>query len=478
MKILDTLLKRFGYAKTDSAIQAFRAAYVAANNNRHREKHWADAAATDADTDLSSDLKTIRNRARLETRNNSYARGIAKIGANFIVGDGPRIQMKTENEEFNERFEQDFSAWSLVADASGRMSLADMLNLGESQLYPCGEYFMLTSNGRNRITDIDLRYRMIEPDRVKTPDQFTNDDYVRDGIRIDDDGRSILYYILKRHPGRNTSSNEVFDEWSPEEVIHETIMTRPEQTRGEPILCASLPLFADFRRFTNATLGAAEAAALFAVLLKSSSIGQDTAVEPEIWDLEPRSIAVLPPDTEPFQIKPEHPSTNFPQFKREFLSEVGAGAGMPYNVVAMDSSSHNYAAGRIDWQAFHQSITVRRNHIKVNVLSRIVGDFVDEWFLRNVGYGEEIKRQAYFMFDVLWPGLPHIDPSKEANAIKTLLDCGITTREDEWAKKGFDGRKKLAQWKREQELFGATDQSDTSIDQGIYTDEQDESEEE
>jgi len=442
------------------AVKVLRSSYVAANNNRAREKHFADATSTDADSAISGELSTIRDRARLETRNNSYARGVANIGANFVVGDGPHIQMKTENEDFNERFERDFAAWSRVADASGRMSLADMLRIGEMQLYPCGEYLFVKAGWHDRRTPVDLRYRMIEVDRLKTPDDKTSDDSIRDGVKLNKDGRPVAYYILKNHPGRNTCTSYEAVEWDASEVIHEAIITRPEQTRGEPILASSLPLFADFRRFTNATLGAAEAAALFAVLLESTSDEEYGEVPPEIFDIEPRTIATMPPGTKVSQVKPEHPATNFPQFKREFLSEVGAGAGMPYNVVAMDSSSHNYASGRIDWQAFSQAISVRRHRVKINVLSQIVGDFLDEWLLiPGNQYSEEIKNQAYYMFDALWPGLPHIDPAKEAIAFERLLANNGTTLEDWWAAKGFDYRKKLEQRKKEKELYGTPEPS-------------------
>lgn len=476
MKIIDRVLSKLGYSRESGVLSALRAAYVAANNNRHREKHWGDVTSTDADSDMASCQKIIRERSRFEMRNNSYARGVSKIGANFVIGDGPRIQMKTDDEIFNEKFENDFHTWSLAADAANKMCLADMLNLGEQQLYPCGEYFLIKSNStdKSRITDVELRYRMIEPDRIDTPDSMTSDDMVRNGVRINENGAAEIFYVLKYHPGRGISDRS-HAEFSASDVIHEAIIIRPEQTRGEPILSAALPLFADFRRFSSATLGAAEAAALFAVLLETQAFDNET-VAPQIFDIEPGTIGVMPPGCKTSQIKPEHPSTTFPMFKREFLSEVGAGAGMPYNVVAMDSSSHSYASGRIDWQAFHQSIIVRRNHIKVNVLSRIVGDFLDEW-LRINPQADETARQAYYKFGVLWPGLPHIDPAKEANAVATQWGMGATTLEDEWAKKGYDFRPKLAQWKKEREMLGFVDQADSSADNGTNNDIDDEDKE-
>jgi len=55
----------------------------------------ADAAAT------VEVRRTLRNRARYEVANNSYARGIVLTLANDTVGTGPRLQMLTNDAGLN-----------------------------------------------------------------------------------------------------------------------------------------------------------------------------------------------------------------------------------------------------------------------------------------------------------------------------------------------------------------------------------------
>ena len=74
---------------------ALPARYDAAVTTDDNRRHWADAAA-------SADVRrTLRNRARYEVANNSYARGIVLTLANDTVGTGPRLQLLTGDEGIN-----------------------------------------------------------------------------------------------------------------------------------------------------------------------------------------------------------------------------------------------------------------------------------------------------------------------------------------------------------------------------------------
>ena len=55
-------------------------------------------------------------RSRYEVANNSYAKGLVQMLANDTVGTGPRLQMLTEDEDFNDKIEKQFVHW---ADAVG-----------------------------------------------------------------------------------------------------------------------------------------------------------------------------------------------------------------------------------------------------------------------------------------------------------------------------------------------------------------------
>jgi capsid protein len=64
--------------------------------------------------------RILRNRARYEVANNSYAKGIALTLANDTIGTGPRLQMLTDDAEANARIEDAFEQWSRAVDLAGK----------------------------------------------------------------------------------------------------------------------------------------------------------------------------------------------------------------------------------------------------------------------------------------------------------------------------------------------------------------------
>src|ERR1035437_5921795 len=93
-----------------------RARYDAAQTTPDNRRHWANADALAADAGASPEVRrTLRNRARYEVANNSYARGIVLTLANDVIGTGPRLQMLLgdgEDSGSNGIIEREFMAWA------------------------------------------------------------------------------------------------------------------------------------------------------------------------------------------------------------------------------------------------------------------------------------------------------------------------------------------------------------------------------
>ena len=99
-----------------------RARYDAAQTTAENARHWAMADALSADGAASADVRRkLRERARYEVANNSYAKGIVLTIANDCIGTGPRLQLLTEDSDTNNRVEEAFTRW---AKAVSTMPLA------------------------------------------------------------------------------------------------------------------------------------------------------------------------------------------------------------------------------------------------------------------------------------------------------------------------------------------------------------------
>jgi len=427
-----------------------RARFDAAVTNAENARHWANADGLSADAAASADVRqTLRNRARYEVANNSYAKGIVLTLANDCVGTGPRLQLLTEDGEVNRKVEQAFAGWAAA------VGLAEKLRTMRMAKSTDGEAFAVLTANPEAASPVKLDVKLIEADRVTTPDLKLPAGNAVDGIEFDPYGNPRAYLVLREHPGGTSLTTfNSYDRIAAEGMIHWFRADRPGQHRGIPELTPALPLFAQLRRYTLAVLGAAETAADFAAVLftDAPASGEAAAVEPmDVVELEKRMATVLPDGWKLGQIKAEQPGTSYGEFKREILNEIARCLNMPFNVAAGNSAGYNYASGRLDHQTYFKSIRVEQAHLNAVVLDRILAAWLAEAeLLTEFAYLRGLSDVPHQWF---WDGTEHVDPAKEASAQQMRLQNNTTTLADEYAKQGKDWETQLRQRAKEKQLM-------------------------
>ena len=423
----------------------------AAATTRLNERHWSHAQGGNINRLVNADLATLRRRARYEILNNSYGAGIADTLAMDLVGSGPRPQLDSGNEAFDQECEELFMIWSQTCDYDGQCDLAELLQMQLAH-QPCeaGESITLLKTDTAVRRGVRLRLLAVDIDRLGGS---TYDTGTQDGITFNAEGRPVVYHVAKHHPNSGTATLET-DAIAAADVIHFYRKKRPGQTRGIPWYAPCLELFAQMRRFTLATLDAAETAADVAGLLEAHGVEPDPDVESmDVLDLERKALLVAPSGYTMNQMKAEHPATTYAMFKGEILNEIARCVMMPYNVAAMNSARYNYASGRLDHQKYHRFIETLRALAAAKVLRRIFAAWVEEAFLRNLFTTRPSFEQVVRSIETLrwfWPGFKHVDPVREANAEKTrLIDTGTLTLEDCVAEQGKDWKRMLEQTAKE-----------------------------
>jgi lambda family phage portal protein len=442
----------FGKRKTRKTnARVVRARFDAAVTSVDNIRHWAGADGLSADAAASPGVRrTLRNRSRYEAANNSYARGIVLTLANDCVGTGPRLQLLTGDSETNRIVEKAFADWAM------EVRLAEKLRTMRMAKSVDGEAFaVLTANGK-LASPVKLDIRLVEADRVKSPDLGLTHRLTVDGIEFDRHGNPNRYFVLRDHPGdaRFATFLDTYDRIPARSMMHWFRTDRPGQHRGVPEITPGLPLFAQLRRYTLAVLGAAETAADFAAVLYTDAPanGEAASVEPmDIVELEKRMATTLPDGWKLGQIKAEQPGTTYSEFKRELLNEIARCLNMPYNIAAGNSSGYNYASGRLDHQTYYKSIRVEQTHMGDVVLDRIFAAWRAEAMLttelavlRGV---KDLPHQWFF------DGTEHVDPAKEAKAQAARLGSHTTTLAIEYARQGRDWETELRQRAKESQLM-------------------------
>jgi hypothetical protein len=259
--MLNWLRRLTGRKAAAGTARRVRARYDAALTTDENRRHWANADALSADASNSPEVRrTLRNRARYEVANNSYAKGIILTLANDSIGTGPRLQMLTTDVDVNRVLEREFGKWAQA------INLAEKLRTMRVARATDGEAFALLTSNEKLGTPVTLDLRLVEAEQVTTPNlQFGKPGAV-DGMEFDSFGNPALFHILRYHPG-DTVFEATCDALPASAVIHYFRCDRPGQHRGVPDITPALPLFAQLRRFTLAVIAAAETAADFAGIL-------------------------------------------------------------------------------------------------------------------------------------------------------------------------------------------------------------------
>ena len=427
-----------------------RARFDAAQTTAENARHWAMADSLSADNAATADVRSkLRERARYEVANNSYAKGIVLTLANDCIGTGPRLQLLSANAEANRRVETAFAQWAKAVDLAGKLRTMRMAKSTD------GEAFAVLTANPMIDSPVMLDVQLVEADRVASPvmSMFSMVSDI-DGIILDAYGNPRTYSILRQHPSDLSYWLNAVDMVDADAVVHWFRADRPSQHRGIPEITPALPLFAQLRRYTLAVIAAAETAADFAAVLftDSPANGEAQALEPmDVVELEKRMATVLPDGWRLGQIEAQQPTTSYAEFKREILNEIARCLNLLYNIAACNSSGYNYASGRLDHQTYYKSIRVEQAHLAEAVLDRILAAWLAEAellsefaYLRTAG---DIPHQWFF------DGTEHVDPAKEATAQATRLASNTTTLAQEYARQGKDWDTELRQRAKEVALM-------------------------
>ncbi len=438
-------------ATVRTAVRVIRAKFDSAQTTPDNMRHWANADYLSANASARPEIRrTLRNRARYEVANNSYAKGIVLTLANDVIGTGPRLQMLLgdgEDDGLNGIVEKEFSAWARAVDLSGKLRTMRMSRAQDGEAFG-----LLFSNGSLQ-HPVKLDCKLIEADQVTTPLCKLPTPTFVDGIVFDEFGNPSQYHVLDYHPGDFLTMAPLAYKTIPAaSIIHWFRKDRPGQSRGLPDILPALPLFAQLRRYTLAVISAAESAANIAIFMKTNTPagGEAAEVEPMTeMEFSPNMAVFGPEGWEPTQIRAEQPATTYDMFKREILNEIARCISMPYNVAAGNSSGYNYASGRLDHQTYYKSIRVEQAHCEAVVLDHIF----DAWMSEAVKVYPELAGLEDWPHQWFWDGQEHVDPAKEASAQAQRLASNTTTLASEYAKQGKDWETELRQRAKEVALM-------------------------
>ncbi len=450
-----------------------------------------------ADADIVRGLKRQRAESRELRRTNPIAAGAIETNINRAVGTGlqpvPQPDASvlgwTDQQvaEWVEITSREFSLWadSKECTLEGNQTFYERQPMVLGSRMESGDCFTILPDGRPTATQpYRLRLQLIEADRCATPAAEAGKLDIVEGVRLSG-GAPVAYYILDAHPGAFNALGktamtgrwyEAMGTSGRRRILHHYRPTRPEQTRGVPYLAPVIQVIKDLGRYTEAEISAAVVSAFYTVFIEQDGPsvpapvfgadgtpvlqGTNETVPPAGQEIEmgPAAVVGLAKGEKATFANPNRPNTAYEPFVTGLLTLIGAGLGLPVELLTKKFNS-SYSASRaalLDaWQHFRTERTWLALSFCQPVYETWMAEAVSSGRISAPGFfADPLVRWAYTR--AAWHGDSQgsLNPKDEVAAYRDAIDARLMTHERaEWELFGSDFTRTFPIKKREQKML-------------------------
>lgn len=434
-------------------------AYIEGGKIGGSNRRWIPGSLGDARFDASiTDLVECQRKSRYYEWNDSLSNRLADLFEQFTVGaTGLQYVPASDDEAWNERALTWWRAWERNADLTSRRTFGELQRLVARRWFFDGEVFILLTRGDGSLPRIQL----IESHRVGTPDKHQSDNRVIDGIKIDDHGRPISYFI------RDDVEGETYREWKASDVVHVFAPNRIGQYRGFPFLTPVINDLQDLEELQILSKQIAKDAASRANIIhtESGEVNSDDSTR-GIFNVRSRNTAneevtesrdqyfskvlgartVALKSTERFeQFKSDRPSPSEMEFWKILSAKVCNGVGISKQLVFPESVQGTVARSDLDIaNAFFRS----RSYVLQRAFGRVY-----EWSL---GWARQYDRAisdappTWRAHSVEPPRAVNVDVGRNSAAMLAQVDSGALTLSQVYGQRGENWKEQLAQRGKEE----------------------------
>lgn len=422
---------------------------------RLNEAHWARATGQPINDDIAADWETLVTRCTHEAANNPLVEGVIETHVADVVGvSGPTLEVQSDNPEFNEWLEGHWSSWWAQPDISGRLCGVDKLALWIRMLWKTGEYLEHVVYDNKARTPVTARLESVHPRRLVVPFARINEQNLLMGVEMDAFGRPVAYHIARPPEYAFASFYGTPERFDAEEIIHDFKTLEPGQVRGVPWLASCLQVVADLRDGDAQILDAIRAAADHAILLEKEDPDAADIAPGSTADYERRQITTLPGGYKAVQMKPEHPTTSYIEYRDERMRELARVVGMPLEKIKSSHKGMNFSQSKHGQGNYWRHVQHLQNWIGRRTLTRLVSEVEKEARGSEISDGKAVPKQAgKYELVWRWPPAPRVDPRIEAMAANLYRGIGAVTMDDLLAQDGKTVEQHARQIARERQVY-------------------------
>lgn len=427
------------------------------------------------------------------------------VGAQFRMIAKPDWKALGATEAWATQFQEVVeSRFNLIADstecyldASGTMTLTDMVRLAIGGFVPTGEVLATAEWLTTGVRPCKTAIQMVSPSRLSNPNMEFDKKNLRRGVVSDNYGKPTGYWIRSAHPGDYYPDESNPDTWKlipaslpwgRRQVIHIVEKMRPAQTRGIGDMVSALKQMKMTKKFSEITLQNAVVNATYAAAIESDlpselvfsamgagGVGMSGMLNEYMAALsayigDSKHIAIdgvkmphLFPGTK-LSMKPVGtPGGVGTQFEESLLRHIAAPLGLSYEQFSKDYTKTNYSSARASMAETFKFMQSRKKVVADRFASMIYVLWLEEEI--NAGrvplpdgvdksvFYDPIMREAISKCSWVGASRGQIDEVKETQAAIMRINAGLSTYEIEAARLGEDFRTLFEQQAREKKMM-------------------------
>lgn len=484
-----------------------------AGRNLRQFPHWRPQPKL-ANEDIRLSRKAAIARSRDLIYNNPSAASAMRVIRNAVCGNGWRLSLKPDYvslgisqeqaEEFAKKGERLFNTMaqspSCPFDISRSMTFDGIIRSVCNTYLNSGDSFGVMRWERSHMGTYTC-VQLCDPLRVETPTEYDHSIDVRDGIKIDENGRPTRYYIQDPSYKRELKlyKSDGFKEVKAETGTGRKIMLHvfradyAEQMRGMPQLTPSMRILKQIDQYISNENDRMALQANLAMKIKSNEnsdvvqnfmamrpagsienqIEQSIEIEKIIYEAKAPHVANLREDLcsntgatvvalttgEDLEVIQGHNHVDtFEGYTKVSQKAFSSGVGVDYATSHNDMSDTSYSAARVGdgsaWKNYDEHKKIIEAKFALPFMQCVMEELIDIGLLEMPDGVDDFHMAKDFLLKghFISSGRPLIDPLKERKAQELALALGITTLEDVCATEGRDYEEVLMQLKREKDL--------------------------
>lgn len=442
--------------------------------------------------DINWNNATLRQRGRMLYMSAPLATSAVNTNRTKVVGVGLTLKSSINRDilglspeaakEWQKRTEAEFRLWAdrkQSCDAIGMNNFDGLQQLALVSWLMSGDVFPVFKRyPATPVMPYSLRIHLVEADRVSTPDRlgggtgwpgitdgenYQNGNKIFDGVEVDKNGMVVAYHVCNNYPWQITGDPSVWtrvEAYGPRtglpNILHVMNSERCDQYRGVTYLAQVIEPLLQLRRYTESELMAALIQSFFTAWIVTKTDPNNIPVnevgaggivgvpganpgesnisdDKNEYEMGPGTVAHLEEGEDIKFGAPNIPTAGFDAFVKTFCKLIGAGLGIPYDVLIKEYNS-SYSSARAALLDAWEDFRMRRKWFVDNFCQPTY----EVWLAEAVALGR-VKAPGFFndpLVRAAWCGARWIgptqgslDPLKEAKAAVLQIQHALKTHE-------------------------------------------------